>query len=70
MLPDRQISRLLQCETFAQRNERIKMVEISPLFVGKLVNSWLLPAFPASIGEISTIFLIAPELYKGNETFT
>ena len=41
------------------------MSEIPPLFVGKLVNSSLLPAFPASIGEISTTFLIVPELCRG-----
>jgi len=26
---------------------RLKMAKISPIVVGKLGNSWLLPAFPA-----------------------
>jgi len=43
-------------ETFAQVNPRLKMAKIPLLFVGKLGNSGLFPAFSASIRKILSHF--------------
>jgi hypothetical protein len=52
-------------ETFAQIRHQDKMAKISLLFVGKLGNSWLLPAFPASIRLIFPHFPFVAALCKG-----
>ncbi len=43
---------------------RIKKAKIPRLFVEKLGNSWLLPAFSASIREILSLFSLAPHSCK------
>jgi len=45
------------------------MVKIAPLFVEKLANSSLLPAFLASIWKIISHFSFVPALCKGLSLF-
>ncbi len=47
-----------------EMDTRIKKAKIPRLFVGKLGNSWLLPAFSASIREILSLFSLASHSCK------
>jgi hypothetical protein len=48
-----------------EKDARIKKAKISLLFVEKLANSGLLPAFSASIRKILSLFSLPPHSCKG-----